>query len=74
MRMNSTRDASIIMENQQIEDADSFTYLRSVVSRTGGSKKESGLVKHSMPTAHLVAYGTTKTSEPRPNSNSSTPI
>ena len=50
--MNSTRDALYILEMQPIEDVGSFVYIESVVSRTGGSEKESELVKHAMPTAH----------------------
>ena len=72
--MNSTRDAPSILESQQIEDIDKFIYVGSVVSRAGGSEKESELVKHAMPTTHSGSSGTTKTSIPRPNSSSSTAI
>ena len=40
MRVNSTRDAAIMLEGQPIDDVESFTYLGSVVSRTGGSDED----------------------------------
>jgi len=40
LKINNTRQGVIILENKEVEDVNSFTYLGSVIATDGGTEQD----------------------------------